>query len=100
MQRRRVGLATAALNRLEARVTGSQRRLQRSEYALGLRRVVSRVIAHVNVDGDETRFRPRVNGEMRFGKQHGAGDTLRLELEKAVADNRQSRLIDGRAAQL
>ena len=65
-----------------------QCRLQRAEDALGLVGVVGRVVAHVDVDGDEARFRPRVDREMRLGEQHRSGDALRLELIRS--DRRRS----------
>ena len=58
--------------------------------ALGLRGVVGRVVADVDVDRDEAALGPRVDREMRLGEQHRAGDALRLELEETVADDRQA----------
>src|SRR5262245_4220067 len=82
------GILPAAVNGLEPRSPRLQHRLELAEYSLSLRGVVGRVIADVDVDGHEARFRPRVDGEVRFGEQHRPGDALRLELVEVVADDR------------
>src|SRR3954463_5627810 len=73
-----------AVNRLKTRAPRFQHRLQRAVHALRLACVVGRVIAHVDIDGDEPRFGPRVNREMRFGEKHRAGDALWLELKEPI----------------
>src|SRR5690242_2274494 len=85
----------AALDRLEAFARGLERRLERLEDALGLARVVRRVVADVDVERHESRFGPRMDREVRFGEQHRAGDALRLELKEAIADDREPRVVDG-----
>src|ERR1700750_1925923 len=77
-------ILAAAMDGLEARTRGLQHRFQLAEHALGLRGVVGGVVADVDVDRDEAGFGPRVDGKMRFGEQHRAGDALRLELEEIV----------------
>jgi len=81
-------------------VAGLQRRLERGEHALGLCRVVGRVVAHVDVDGHESGFGPRMDRQVRFGQQDRAGDTLGLELKEAVADDRETGIIDGSATKV
>src|ERR1700704_1797361 len=53
---------------------GLQHGLECTEQPLRLVAIVGREIADIDIDGDEAALRPRVNGEMRFGEQHGAGD--------------------------
>src|SRR5437667_5186723 len=91
---RAVILAPAA-NRLKARALRFQDFLQRAKHTLRLTAVVGGVVADVDVDGDESRFRPCVNREMRFGEKHRAGDALRLELEEPLADDRKPGLLNG-----
>src|SRR5258705_13305545 len=74
---------------------GLQHGLERAEQPLRLVAVVGREIADVDVDGDEATLRPRMNGEMRFGEQHGACDALRLELVERVADDREPGIAGG-----
>src|SRR5256885_17196994 len=62
---RAVILAPAA-NRLKARALRFQDFLQRAKHTLRLTAIVGGVVADVDVDGDESRFRPCVNREMRF----------------------------------
>src|SRR5206468_7910548 len=91
---RAVILAPAA-NRLIACALRFQDFLQRAKHALRLAAVVGGVIADVDVDGDESGFRPRMNREMRFGEQHRAGDALGLELKEPLADDRKPGLLNG-----
>src|SRR6478752_2806710 len=93
-------LFAAAVNRLESLLPRLQRSLERLEHALGLERVVRRVVAHVDVDRHEPRFGPRMDREMRFGEQHRSGDALGFELEEAIADDRESGILDRTAAQI
>jgi hypothetical protein len=37
---------------------------------------------------------------MRFGEQNGSRDALRLELEEAVADDREARVVDRTATKI
>src|SRR5574337_992305 len=83
----------AAMNGLEALAARLQRRLDRGEHALGLAGIVGRVVAHVDVDGHESRFGPGVDREMRLGEEHRSRHALRLELEEAVADDREARRV-------
>src|SRR6185503_10897454 len=85
------GIPTPAANRLEALARGLERGLERREEALGLAGVVGGVVAHVDVDRDEAGLRPRMNRQMRLGKEHRAGDALRRELEEAVAHHGEPR---------
>src|SRR5512147_2660156 len=82
------GIASAAVDRVEARARGLERRFERAEELVCLVGVVGRQVADVDVDGDEAVFWPRVDREVGFGEQHGAGDALRLELVERVADDR------------
>src|SRR5690242_20460605 len=86
-------LAPAA-NRLKAGTRRSKLSQQRVKHALRFAAVVGCVIADVDVDGDESRFGPCVNGEMRLGEKNGAGDALRLELEEAFADDGEARVFN------
>src|SRR5438067_9125853 len=87
-------LAPAA-DRLEARALRLQHRAQRTKDAVRLVAVVRGVVADVNVDCDKSRFRPRVDRQMRFRKQHRAGDALGLELEKPIADDSEAGFFNG-----
>src|SRR6476469_5840001 len=82
-------IAASAPDRLEALALGLQHGLERREQPLGLVGVVRGVVAHVDVHRDEAGFGPRVDGDVRLGQQHRSRDALRLELEEALADNRQ-----------
>ena len=53
-------------------------------------RVVLKVIANVDIDGDKARFRPGVYRQMRFREQYGASDALRLELMEGVTNTVQA----------
>src|SRR5689334_22004418 len=88
------------MNGLELGAARLERRLERVEYALSLGRVIGGVVAYVDVDGHETRFGPRMDRKMRFGKQHGSGNSVRLELEETIADDRETRFVDHPAAQV
>src|SRR3982751_3727050 len=70
------GILAAATDGVKARALGFEHPLQRVEQRLGLGRIVRLVIAHVDVHRHEPMLRPRVNGEMRFGEEHGARDAL------------------------
>src|SRR6266498_5907587 len=63
------GIEAPAPDRMELRARGLERALERSKQPLRLRRVVGRVIAHVDVDRDEAVLGPRMDREMRFGER-------------------------------
>src|SRR5678815_3828972 len=74
------GIAPAAVDGLEFRALRPQCVLHRAKKLFGLGRVVGRIVADVDVDGDEAMLGPGVDRQMRFGQKHGSGDALRLEL--------------------
>src|SRR6266567_2010696 len=85
------GIAPAAVDRLELHSLRAQGFLHRTKEALGLGRIVGRVVAYVDVDGHEAVLGPGVNGKVRFGQQNRPCHSRGRELMKAVADNAHSR---------
>src|SRR3954462_10769459 len=92
-------IPAATLDDVKFRALRLQRFFKRGEEPLRLLLVVGQQIADVDIDGDKAVFGPRVNGEMRFGKQHRAGHALRLELVEAIAYDREAGIGDRFEAQ-
>ena len=88
------------MDRLEAFAARLKRGLQHAKHVLGLRRIVGRQIADVDVDAHEARLRPGMNGHVRFGEQDRARHALRLELEEALADDGEAGIARRVDAQL
>ena len=64
-------------------------------HLVGLGTVVLRVVADVDVQRDAVQFRPGVDGQVRFGQHHGAGDTAAIELVEKITQAGELGCLDG-----
>src|SRR4029079_11765334 len=84
----------------EALAARLERGFERAKNLFRLRGIVGRQIANVDVDADEARFRPGMNGDVRLGEQDRSSHALRLELEKTLTDNGEAGIARRPDAQL